>query len=203
MLDRPIFVIGVGRCGSSIFNTLLSHHSELAWISSYCNRNPGGFAMHRQLLDMIDWPVVGPILRRRFTPREGYTFWDAHFRGFSAPCRDLTAGDVSDATKESVRAALGELVTSKRKRLLVKITGWPRIGALQEIFPDAKFIHIVRDGYSVANSFLQVPWWWGWRGPQNWRFGLLPADEQAVWEEARPIICCIGSDRMANGHASC
>jgi hypothetical protein len=74
------------------------------------------------------------------------------------------------------------MLTPKRSRLLIKITGWPRIGFLNEIFEDAKFIHIVRDGRAVANSLLHVSFWRGWYGPQGWRAGLLSPEDQATWE---------------------
>jgi hypothetical protein len=75
-----------------------------------------------------------------------------------------------------------QTLTPKRNRLLVKITGWPRIGFLNEIFEDAKFIHIVRDGRAVANSLMHVNFWRGWLGPQSWRAGLLSPEDQATWE---------------------
>lgn len=54
---------------------------------------------------------------------------------------------------------------------------------MRELFNDAKFIHIVRDGRSVVNSLLQVNWWWGWQGPQNWRWGELTPEQKAQWEK--------------------
>ena len=74
------------------------------------------------------------------------------------------------------------MLTPKRNRLLLKITGWPRLGFLNEIFEDAKFIHLVRDGRAVASSLLHVDFWRGWYGPQGWRAGLLSPEDQATWE---------------------
>jgi hypothetical protein len=66
--------------------------------------------------------------------------------------------------------------------VLIKITGWPRIGFLRELFPHAKFIHVYRDGRSVAGSLLAVPFWRGWEGPPQWGFGDLDPLQQAEWE---------------------
>ena len=55
-----------------------------------------------------------------------------------------------------MHAVFEQMLTPKRNRLLIKITGWSRIGFLDEIFPDARFIHIVRDGRAVASSLLHV-----------------------------------------------
>jgi hypothetical protein len=46
------------------------------------------------------------------------------------------------------------------------------MGFLKGIFPDAKFIHIVRDGRAVANSLTNVDWWLGWEGVYKWRWGV-------------------------------
>jgi hypothetical protein len=89
---------------------------------------------------------------------------------------------VTARVKKQVRAALEPMLSTSRPRLLVKITGWPRIGFLNEVFEDAKFIHIVRDGRAVASSLLHVPFWRGWQGPQGWRAGLLSPEDQATWE---------------------
>ena len=75
------------------------------------------------------------------------------------------------------------MLTKKKNRLLIKITGWPRIKFLKEIFPDAKFIHVLRDGRAVANSMINVEFWGGWKGPQNWRWGMLNEEYQNEWKK--------------------
>jgi hypothetical protein len=89
---------------------------------------------------------------------------------------------VTVRVKKQVRAAFEAMLTPARDRLLIKITGWPRIGFLSEVFDDAKFVHIVRNGRAVANSLLHVNFWRGWYGPQGWRAGLLSPEDQATWE---------------------
>jgi hypothetical protein len=57
----------------------------------------------------------------------------------------------------------------------------PRIGFLHNIFPDAKFIHVIRDGRAVANSRMNVPFWHGWEGGLLWP-GELPDKYRHEWE---------------------
>jgi hypothetical protein len=77
--------------------------------------------------------------------------------------------------------------------LLVKITGWPRVGYLHALFPDAKFIHVYRDGRAVANSLLEVDFWRGWQGPGRWRAGELTPAQQAEWERhGRSFVALAG-----------
>jgi omega-hydroxy-beta-dihydromenaquinone-9 sulfotransferase len=67
---------------------------------------------------------------------------------------------------------------------LHKLTGWPRVGFIAEVLPGARYVHIVRDGRAVANSWLQMPWWGGNLGPEHWHFGPLPEDLARVWEDS-------------------
>jgi hypothetical protein len=52
------------------------------------------------------------------------------------------------------------------------------------VFPTARFIHVVRDGRAVANSWLQMPWWLGFGGPERWQWGPLPPALAAKWDDA-------------------
>jgi len=131
----------------------------------------------------LDYPLVGELLKRGVQPGESYPFWEHHCKGFSAPYRDLVAADVTDKTKKHVPRTMARILTEKRNRLLLKITGWPRISFLSEVFEDARFIHVMRDGRAVANSMLNVYFWQGWKGPRNWGWGELSPDQKEEWNE--------------------
>lgn len=131
----------------------------------------------------LDYPVIGELLRRRIKPGENYPFWEHHCKGFSAPYRDLVAADVTARIKEHVPSTMARIQTEKRDRLLLKITGWPRIGFLSEVFGDAKFVHVARDGRAVVNSTLNVYFWRGWEGPQDWGWGQLSPAQEEEWNE--------------------
>ncbi|MCG8403273.1 MAG: sulfotransferase [Firmicutes bacterium] len=182
-IAKPIFIIGAGRSGSTIFHKMFANHPNVAWLSGLCDKYPRQPSINRSFMRAIDYPIVGRYLKRIITPGESYGFWEHHCKGFRQPCRDLLPQDVTNKTKDKIPGVLSEMLTGKRNRLLFKITGWPRIGFLQEIFPDAKFIHVVRDGRAVVNSVINTDWWWGWRGPQNWRWGELTPAQREEWEE--------------------
>jgi hypothetical protein len=137
---------------------------------------------NRWLMRGLEVPLLGRLLRYRFSAREGYQFWEAYSPGFGRPFRDLVATDLTNREKKLLRQAMAECLTESRTRLLLKITGWPRIGYLAECFPDAKFVHLVRDGRAVANSLLAVSFWNGWHGPGRWRWDVLSEEQQANWE---------------------
>jgi omega-hydroxy-beta-dihydromenaquinone-9 sulfotransferase len=181
-ITKPIFIVGSGRCGSTLFHRLFAAHPQLMWLSGFTHRYPTKPAWNRWAVTAMGNPLMRRLLGDRIRPGEFYHFWDTHAYGFAEPCRDLVRTDVTPLVKKQVRAALEPMLTPARNRLLVKITGWPRIGFLNEIFEDAKFIHIVRDGRAVASSLLHVNFWLGWHGPQGWRAGLLSPQDQATWE---------------------
>lgn len=181
-IRQPIFIVGVGRSGSTAFHQVFCGHPRVAWLSRLAARYPSNPWRSRLLLHGLDFPLVDQYVLRAFDPSEAYEFWDHYFRGFSKPYRDLTAADVTERARSLLPEAFSAILTSKRERLLAKITGWPRIGFLQGVFPDAKFIHVVRDGRAVANSLLNVDWWFGWLGPSNWIWGELTIEQREEWD---------------------
>jgi hypothetical protein len=54
-----------------------------------------------------------------------------------------------------------EIAQANNKKIFVDQTPWygQRIDILNDLFPDAKYIHVVRDGRDVAISFARTPWW--------------------------------------------
>ncbi len=101
------------------------------------------------------------------------------------PPRDLLAEDVTPWLEARFRRFFETRArTQGREVFLHKFTGWPRSGFVRRIFPEARFVHVLRDGRAVANSFLQMPWWDGYRGPARWSWGPLPADMAREWEES-------------------
>jgi hypothetical protein len=181
-LIKPIIIVGTGRCGSTLFHRLLAKHPQMMWLSPICYKYPARPEWNRMAVTAMDNPLLGRLFGGKLRPGENYRFWDKYAYGFSEPCRDLVRSDVSARVKKQVRAAFEPMLTARRNRLLIKITGWSRIGFLSEIFEDAKFVHMLRDGRAVASSLLHVNFWRGWYGPQGWRAGLLSPEDQATWE---------------------
>lgn len=189
----PIVIVTAGRSGSGVLHRALARHPRVAWASRLLGTHPRRPWLNRAVLRAVDVPLLGSIVRRRYPPVECYPFWERHCRGFTAPCRDLRAEDLTQEAKLSLRGARRQLPTGRRRRLLFKITGWPRIGLLKEAFPDARFIHLVRDGRAAAASLLRVHWWDGWQGPPAWRMGPLTAAHVEEWEaHGRSFIALAG-----------
>ena len=182
-LRQPIFIIGLGRSGSTAFHRTFCQHPNVAWLSGLCEKYPDKPWLNKLFMEIVDYPVMGNLLQKKIMSGECYRFWEYYCKGFSTPCRDLFAEDVTVKMKEQIQNIMSVMLTNERNRLLIKITGWPRIGFLHEIFNDAKFIHIVRNEKATINSFINVDWWLGWRGPQNWGWGELTLSQKEEWEK--------------------
>jgi hypothetical protein len=122
--------------------------------------------------------------RIRYAPSEAYRVLSRDVSPLlSSPLRDLGANDVTPWLDKRFRAFFTERARAQRtETFLHKFTGWPRAGFIRGVLPSARFIHVVRDGRAVANSWLQMAWWLGFEGPDHWQWGPLPADLAAEWE---------------------
>ena len=181
---KPIFIVGTGRCGSTAFHRLLAPHPNLMWLSGFAEEFPTRPSWNRWAVTAMGNPLLRRVFGSRIKPGENYGFWYKHAYGFAEPGRDLLRADVTPRVRKQIRGVFARMLTAQRSRMLVKLTGWSRIGYLNEIFEDAKFIHIVRDGRAVANSYVHInEWQWrGWYGPYSWRYGPLSEPDQAAWE---------------------
>jgi hypothetical protein len=178
LIVRPIFVLGVPRSGTTLTLALMASHPDLAWSSQFTNRFPmiPELALYSRVLDVDALRRLLPT-GSRLTPRpaEPYTMLNhVTDRAFTQP-RLLGEEDVtSHAVRKYRRVVRQHLHWQGKSRYLQKHTGFPRIRYLQTIFPDARFIHVLRDGRAVSSSLEQVgffdgtadSWWWGPMRPE-------------------------------------
>jgi hypothetical protein len=181
-----VFVLGTGRCGSTLVHELLARHPDVGFVSNLDDRlsflglkgrwNP---AMYRRVP-----PALTRKGRVRFGPSEGYSILASRVSPLIATSfRDLTADDATPWLAVRFRRFFEDRARAQGKRVFVhKFTGWPRARFVHEVLPEARFVNVVRDGRAVANSLLQMPWWRGYRGISEWGFGELPEGYAREWE---------------------
>ena len=165
---QPVFFIGMGRSGTTILFEALTQHKEVAWPSNYCEWMPSSLYMNALLpmLDMIglrghkkQYGIALPGNRYLPQPDEAYKFWDYYTQeNFSRSYLNNV-----NPTKETilrVKDAVYRVMRWQRKaRFAAKFTGPGRVAYLAKIFPDAHFIHVIRDGRSVVESLLRQNFW--------------------------------------------
>lgn len=191
-------VIGTGRSGTTLVQETLSRHPATGFVSGLDDKLPrlnlsgrfNGLIYRRTAARDPRMRALGEstrLLERgrlRVAPSEAYGLLDRHvFAGFSKPCRDLLAEDLTPYLSHRLREFFNSRMSAQGCDILVQhLTGWPRTGFIRAALPDTKVVNVVRDGRAVASSWLQMGWWDGWRGPDNWIFGPLPAPLQEEWE---------------------
>lgn len=182
---RCVFVLGTGRCGSTLLHEILARHRSVAFVSNLEDRvalpvplGRYGRALHGMLGHRLT--TKGRV---RFAPSEGYRALAREVSPMLVnPVHDLTAEDATPWIADRLREFFRRRAAAQRREVVVhKFTGWPRAGLLHAVFPDARFVHVVRDGRAVAASWLTMPWWEGHRGPNGWGFGPLPAEYAREW----------------------
>jgi hypothetical protein len=188
-IDRPIIVVGAPRSGTTlVFNTFAAR-SDLAWFTQHLNRLPRwpSVTVLARLADVnrgLRKSIDRSDRRRRWLeklrvgPSEAYGVWERYCgeRFLFDFLRDQQA---TPSEAREMRELVEKLLRYQRKaRFATKITGPARIAYLSSIFPDARFVHVVRDGRAVVRSLLDAHFWGGtWReGEVAWSGGLTDED---------------------------
>jgi hypothetical protein len=181
IIDRPIFVVGPGRAGSTLLYRLLCRHPDLAWFSSFTARfpeQPSLAALNR--LYPIRRKFEGtPFAKLIPTPSEGYELWDRCKPVENSPSDPpLTASDVDEGEVACIKRVIHRHIRAQgATRFINKNTrNTRRIEYLHAVFPDAYFVHIIRDPRATVSSLMEVDWWedlqvWseGNVTPREWR----------------------------------
>jgi len=200
LMTMLAFVTGTGRCGSTLLTEMIARHPQVGFVSNIddklapldlkgrwnsalfahsAERHPslGAFQHRRRLLERG---------RLRVAPSEGWSLLERQVSGIlPRPCRDLLAADATPWLQARIREFFDDRMAAQRRPAFVHhVTGWPRSGLLSSAYPQARFVHVVRDGRAVASSWLQMGWWDGYQGPEHWFLGQLPKPYARRWEES-------------------
>lgn len=154
--DRPFFVLGCARSGTTLLQLMLHAHPRLAvppetrFIpEAYRRRAEFGDLREPANLDLlVDW-----ITQRRETKFRDLGV-DAEVLRRRAHEVPPTLGSVLGAVLEQYAARCG------KPRWGDKRPGYFRsLRELLTLFPDAQVIHIIRDGRDCVASLKRMPWW--------------------------------------------
>ncbi|MCH7548596.1 MAG: pyridoxal-phosphate dependent enzyme, partial [Candidatus Krumholzibacteriota bacterium] len=172
MITKPIFIIGNIRSGTTILYNLLATHREVCWYSNHTNRFPriGALAATHRLMGV---PYIGDAQRRALTrsrsmvsglrgvpwPDEGDDIYHSYC-GLGGD-RDGVETTLTEAMENKLKKTIrNHLTFSGKRRFLNKQTAnVRRLDLMNRVFPDAYYIHCIRDGRAVANSTLRMSWW--------------------------------------------
>lgn len=161
-VERPIFLIGCGRSGTTLLYDILCGHPSLSWFSNYTDRWPGLpqlAALSRSYAPMKRGRVS---LRRAPLPSEGYRIFDYYSaRSTADNNKPLIESDVNPVEGLALRRVIATHIHfGGGCRFINKNTrNTRRVRFLRELFPDARFVHLVRDPRATAASLLRAAFW--------------------------------------------
>lgn len=154
--ERPIFIVGCPRSGTTLLSTMLHSHPRIAiapetrfLLRNYRNRESFGDlqieANRRKLAREITRPYRAMFrdlgIDRRRTMR----------RIVSGP---PTLGSAFGAVWQEFAEARGKPRWGEKRPAY-----WWGSSIVLRLFPDAQFIHVTRDPRSCVASLLAAPWW--------------------------------------------
>jgi len=166
-LDRPAFLIGCGRSGTTILGQTLAQHASLHYLNE-----------PREL-----WSKAYPVT----------DVWS----GQAATRRGRVVLDAADASRWRTwwlgRLFRRTLRDAGCPRLLEKLPiNAFRVPFLDTLFPDARFIHLVRNGIEVARSIERECERGPWYGENDYKWTQLTALASADASHGALLELCTG-----------
>lgn len=140
MIHSPIFIVGCGRSGTTLLRTMLNHHSQVAipleslFIIDYL-----------RAASRVDPDRWQPLFLQEYELAEwGSVFSPEDFEG----CE--TAKDYVDRIHELYMREHGKSVWGQKTPRFVRHGHF-----LKSVYPDARFIHVIRDPRAVVSSLIR------------------------------------------------
>ncbi len=134
--ESPIFLVGSERSGTTLLRLMLDHHPQISFLSEF------------------EFSVLHIGNDGRWPPIETYHEFLRHDRVFG-----LT--DLQIDTQLPLPQLLSSFLDQKRCRdgkLCVGATVHHYFERLRYVWPDARYIYLLRDGRDVSRSIIQMGW---------------------------------------------
>jgi hypothetical protein len=161
MIAQPVFLVASERSGTTLLRLMLDHHPQIAFFFEFA-------------YSVVHMPEP-----------EGWPDLDEYHRILETD-RIFLAGDLTVDKNLDYPHLIDDFLRQKRDR-----DGKPIVGAvvhhnfdrLLRIWPDARFIHLIRDGRDVGRSYIEM----GWAGNmytavEGW------CEAEALWEKVSNMV---------------
>ncbi len=161
MLKQPVFLVGADRSGTTLLGVMINHHPQIAF-------KTGLPFVVDQIKDQTNWPDLPSYYE--------YLSYNRIFLSYNYSI------DKRLNYPELVNSFLLQQL-ERDKKTIAGGTVHHHFDRLLRIWPDAKFIHICRDGRDVARSTILM----GWAG--NLFTGVGPwIKEELLWQKFSPQL---------------
>ncbi|MBT9317471.1 sulfotransferase family protein [Leptothoe spongobia] len=154
-ISQPYFLVGAERSGTTLLRLMLNYHPKVTWCNEF------EYAVDR--IGQDGWPNLNKYYDWLETHR---IFQDSHFEI-----------DTSLTYPQLVNSFLYQRLIRDDKSI-VGATVHRHFERLPKIWPNARYIHIIRDGRDVARSCIGMGWAGNvWCGVERW------ISAEKIWEE--------------------
>ncbi|MGD8394344.1 MAG: sulfotransferase [Candidatus Eiseniibacteriota bacterium] len=148
--ETPIFIVGAQRSGTTLLRLILNAHSQIAIPEE------ARFLVPLLTREHVDRPIRGTRLRNVLS----YIAHNPQFARWNydpAPFFERFAAVDAVRLATLVDALYGSFCASEGKHIWGdKSLFFEQIDVLHALFPGARFIHVVRDGRDVFNSWRRI-----------------------------------------------
>jgi hypothetical protein len=182
MSTAPIFIIGLNRSGTTLLRLMLDAHSRIA-IPNESHFFLRYYERRAELADLREptrrLALVEQILAERYVQR-----WD----------RKLAPSDIDLDQCTNLEETIRQIYLAYARAFGKDLWGdkTPEYSTethiLNQMFPDARFIHLIRDGRDVALSIIQRTW-----GPNDFVTAIRSWAEDVTW--TRKMLAMLPEDR--------
>ncbi|MCF7983818.1 MAG: sulfotransferase [Thiohalocapsa sp.] len=197
-MSGVVFLVGAGRSGTTLLYKLLALHPRVRVITNY-DVHFGRFSPAGAVLELAHrfpqvarsvWFSSGGAAHfqhgyRRFFPMpvEG----EPVYASCGVPLGSTSSEDLPAEVAACLRNTFDRMQRSSGASVFItkRTANNRRLNWLREAFPDARFIHLMRDGRDVAHSLSKVRFW---ETHNVWWDGRKPREMEADgWE---PLQIC-------------
>ena len=148
-MEAPIFLVAAERSGTTLLRLMLDGHPQIAWPCEF------DYALEWPAATRTGWPDL-------------VDFWAALADNRQARQARVLI-DPKLAFPDLVRSLFSQHRARTRKPVL-GVTVHRHYEQLLRLWPDARFIHLVRDGRDVARSHVEMGWAGNlWAAAKPWR----------------------------------
>jgi len=174
-MQKPTFIVGIRRSGSTLWRRILEQNKEIAvfgemqflwpWerdFSDFLKRDIGDLSNDKNVLKMIEIIFSNPPLPHISFLKLRWGFWESLRKINDKELRDRICSRIlnSDRSIESIFKALTEETTKHLgyDRFAIKFPVYfNHIPTLLKWYPNAKIVHITRDPRAIAASKKNDP----------------------------------------------